>query len=67
MKTVRGNELRGTFKRYQTRRMVGLVREIPKERRNSLREEIIALANLNGVANPIAYKAAMKSFGGVGK
>ena len=61
VKTVRGNTLRGTYNRFQARQVKGIAREIPSYRKEALREEIVALANTFGVANPAAYRAAMRA------
>ena len=57
----RGFSMRGDFNRFQTRQVRGITREIPRYRRGTLREVIIARANLEGVANMSAYRAALRA------
>jgi len=57
----RGYSLRGDYNRFQARQVKGITTEIPSYRRDNLREEIIARANMDGVANMSAYRAALKA------
>jgi len=53
------NQLRGSYEDYQVREARRACSEIPKDRRQRLREEIEMKAILTEVSNPKAYKAAL--------
>lgn len=55
------NQLRGSYESYQKREIRIACSEIPEERRQSLRDEILTRANTLGAANPEALKAALAS------
>lgn len=61
---VRTNELKMPYNKYQARRVVRIVKEIPKERREELAAEIEARASIMGYQNGDALKAALKHLKG---
>ncbi len=54
------NGLKQPYTKYISNQVCRIVRQIPKERRDSLAEEIVARANLLGYQNGDALKAALK-------